>query len=109
MKGVEFMKKKRLPTTVAMLDANLYLMAPAQKKRFLRYRRAYILADRLATPILFASIGCILLFPYRIVALVAAFAMASVAALILIWYCWVLPSVEQFLVPCQMDGKGGAE
>lgn len=95
------MKSQMLPAMVAALDANLYLMAPAQKKRFLRYRRAYILADQLAVPVFLLSIGSVLLFPYVIVACVALAATAAVTAVHWAWALRVLPVVKPFLLPAK--------
>lgn len=108
MCGVVLMNSHKLPAIVATLDANLYLMAPAQKKRFLRYRRAYILADKLATPVFLLSIGCVLLFPCLIVACLSFATNAAVTGVHLAWAFRVLPVVKPFLLPAKYAQRATA-
>lgn len=86
MKLDAVMSKTKPPKIVAYLDARLKLMTPAQKKRFLRYRRPYILADKLALPFCFLSIGLIAAFPYWAVAVLAYALLAPIVAVHVLWH-----------------------
>lgn len=93
------MNHTTLPPMVATLDARLNLMAPAQKKCFLRYRRAYILANRLAFPVVLLSIVEGLVFPsWWIVDCALAVAVSALAAIWLIWIVRVGPIFRRLVL-----------